>query len=149
MNEEKMDSRSFCIGRFVGAVAAWSEAARAGAKEMSLSSPFPPTDYDILVTYVEEITKNNEVKYYLEKNLMTTDLFSDVDMTGKWVFMIYKEDRLIQNYLALKEEKELLEGEGRYRGQSRMDVAVKMGRLLGYSDSYTRQRLEEQKQARR
>lgn len=144
MSEEVMDPRSFYIGRFIGAVAAWCEAARAEAKDMSLSSPFQPTDHDSLITYVDKVTKENGVKFYLEKSLMTTDLFADVDMTGKWVFMIYKKDQVMEEYLALKAEKERLEGEGKYHGQRRINIAMKMGRLLGYSDSYIRQRVEEQ-----
>jgi hypothetical protein len=73
---------------------------------------------------------------------MTTDLFADVDMTGRWVFVIYKKDRVIEGYLALKAEKERLEESREYTGEARRDIAVKMGRLLGYDEDYIIQRME-------
>jgi hypothetical protein len=137
-----LDPRSYYVGKFAGSATAWCEAARSGAKEMSLSSPFPPGDHDLLLPYIERAAKENEVQFYLEKTLMTTDLFADVDMTGKWVFVIYKKDGVIEDYLALKAEKGRLEESGDYAGEARRDIAVKMGRLLGYDEDYIIQRME-------
>ena len=109
---------------------------------MSLSSPFPPEDHDLLLPHIERAARENEVQFYLEKTLMTTDLFADVDMMGKWAFVIYKKDRVIKDYLALKVEKERLEESGDYAGEVRRDIAVKMGRLLGYEEDYIIQRME-------
>jgi hypothetical protein len=142
LNAEGLDPRSYYVGRFAGSATAWCEAARSGAKEMSLSSPFPPEDHDLLLPHIERAARENDVHFYLEKTLMTTDLFADVDMTGKWVFVIYKKDRVIEDYLALKAEKERLEESGEYAGEARRDIAVKMGRLLGYDEDYIIQRME-------
>ena len=142
LSAEGLDPRSYYIGRFAGSATAWCEAARSGAKEMSLSSPFPPEDHDLLLPHIERAARENEVQFYLEKTLMTTDLFADVDMMGKWAFVIYKKDRVIKDYLALKVEKERLEESGDYAGEVRRDIAVKMGRLLGYEEDYIIQRME-------
>ena len=142
MSAEGLDPESYRIGRFAGSVYAWSEAARSGAKEMSLGSPFPPEDHDRLLPYVEEATGANDVHFYLEKSLMTTDLFADVDMGGNWVFIIYKEERILENYLSLKAEKERLEEEGEYVGEARKRIAWDMGRLMGYSDEYIDERMK-------
>ena len=107
-----------------------------------MSSPFPPEDHDLLLPHIERAARENEVQFYLEKTLITTDLFADVDMTGKWVFVIYKKDRVIEDYLALKAEKERLEKSKEYTGEARMVIAVKMGRLLGYDEDYIIQRME-------
>ena len=48
MSAKGLDPESYRIGRFAGSANAWSEAARSGAKKMSLGSPFPPEDHDIL-----------------------------------------------------------------------------------------------------
>jgi hypothetical protein len=142
MSAEGLDPESYRIGRFVGSVFAWCEAARGGAKEMSLSSPFQPEDHDILLPYVEKATEENEVRFHLEKTLMTTDLFADFDMQGKWVFIIYKEKKVLEDYLALKVEKERLEKEGGYIDDARLRIAWGMGRLLDYNDTYIDERLK-------
>ncbi len=142
MSGKGVDSESYRIGRFAGSATAWSEAARSGAKEMSLSSPFPPEDHDLLRPYVERATEGNDVRFHLEKTLMTTDLFADVDMESNWVFIIYKEERVLEGYLALKAEKERLEEDGEYMGEVRKRIAWDLGRLMGYSDEYIDERMK-------
>jgi hypothetical protein len=73
---------------------------------------------------------------------MTTDLFADFDMQGKWVFIIYKEKKVLEDYLALKAEKERLEKEGGYVGEARLRIARGIGGLLGYNDTYIEERLK-------
>ncbi len=142
MSGKGVDSESYRIGRFAGSATAWSEAARSGAKETSLSSPFPPGDHDLLNPYVERATEANDVRFHLEKTLMTTDLFADVDMESNWVFIIYKEERVLEGYLTLKAEKERLEEDGEYVGEVRKRIAWDMGRLMGYSDEYIDERMK-------
>lgn len=142
LSAEGLDPRSYYVGRFAGSATAWSEAARSGAKEMSLSSPFPPEDYDLLLPHIEKAARENEVQFYLEKTLMTTDLFADIDMEDRWVFVIYKKDHVLEDYLSLKSEKESLEEKGEYEGKAREEIAKRMGRLLGYDEDYIAQRLE-------
>lgn len=107
-----------------------------------MSSPFKPEDYDLLHTHIEKASRENEVQFYLEKTLMTTDLFADIDMEGRWVFIIYRKDRVLEDYLSLKSEKGRLEERGEYEGKAREEIAKRMGRLLGYDEGYIAQRLE-------
>jgi len=141
MSTEGLDPKSYRIGRFAGSVTAWSEAARSGAKKMSLSSPFSPVDYNLLLPYVKKATEDNQVRFLLEKNFMTTDLFADVEMGDNWVFIVFKEENVVEDYFALKTEKEHLEKEGKYVGETRKRIAKEMGRLLGYSDQYIDERM--------
>jgi hypothetical protein len=142
MSGKGLDPESYRIGRFAGSVFAWCEAARGGAKEMSLSSPFQQEDHNLLLPYVERATEENDVRFHLEKTLMTTDLFADFDMQGQWVFIIYKEKKVLEDYIALKAEKERLEKEGDYVGEARLRIARGMGGLLGYNDTYIEERLK-------
>ena len=142
LSVKKVDPESIRIGRFAGSVTAWSEAARSDAKEMSLSSPFDPEDYDHLLPYVEKAAEKNQVRFHLEKTLMTTDLFAEIDMGDKWVFIIYKKDRVLADYLALKSKKKRLEEEGKYLGENRKKIARTMGKLLCYSDDYIEERIK-------
>ena len=138
----EMDDRSFALGKQVGEIKAWCEAARSGTKEMSLSAPFRPEDYESILPYMEEQAEHNEVKFHLERSLMGTDLFGEMDLSGIWVFIIYAEDDVLKRYLALKAEKERLESEGEYGGDARREIAVGMGRLLGYSEAHINRRLK-------
>lgn len=124
----------FKLGKMVGEIKAWCEAAKNEAKELGLSAPFKPDDYDILLPHMKEQAGNNSVDYYLEKSLIITDLFGDMDLTGIWVFLIYKDQKTLDAYLKLKEDKERLVESGKYEGEARKDIAVGFGRLLGYSD---------------
>ena len=124
----------FKIGKMVGEIKAWCEAAKNEAKELGLSAPFKPEDYDTLLPHMKEQAGNNSVNYYLEKSLIITDLFGDMDLSDIWVFLIYKDQKTLDAYLKLKENKENLVESGKYEGEARRDIAVRFGRLLGYSD---------------
>lgn len=141
MNVE-LDQKSFQIGRLVGSMNAWCEAARGGAKQMSLSSPFSSAEYEVMLPYMEAAAKQYGIGFYLEKDLMTTDLFTEYEMKGRWVFIIYDKEETIQGYLSLKAKKEKLEKERKYEGEARTDIAVRLGKLLGYSEAYISRRLQ-------
>ena len=138
----EIDERSFALGKQVGEIKAWCEASRSGAKEMSLSAPFKPEDYESLLPHMEEQAGRNEVKFHLERSLMGTDLFGEMDLSGIWVFIIYAEDEVLERYLDLKAEKERLESEGEYVRDARRGIAEGMGRLLGYSEAHINRRLK-------
>ena len=93
----EIDERSFALGKQVGEIKAWCEASRSGAKEMSLSAPFKPEDYESLLPHMEEQAGRNEVKFHLERSLMGTDLFGDMDLSGIWVFIIYAVEEMLES----------------------------------------------------
>ena len=124
----------FKLGMHVGEIKAWCEAAKNDAKRMSLSAPFKPEDYNEIKPYMFEYAQNNGVKYYLEKRIIQTDLFGDMDLSGIWVFIIYKYPKILEEYLALKKEKAKLCTKSKYIGEKRREVAIKFGKLLGYSE---------------
>lgn len=135
-----MDEQSFRLGVHVGEIKAWCEAAKNDAKEMSLSAPFKKGEYELILPYMREYAERNSVNYYLEKELLKTDLFQDIDLEGIWVFIIYRKQEVLLAYLSLKKEKQQLIEEGQYNGEKRREIARKMGRLLGYSDSAIEER---------
>ena len=124
----------FKLGMHIGEIKAWCEAAKNDAKKMSLSAPFKPEEYDDIKPYMAEYADKNSVKYYLEKDLIQTDLFGDMDLSGIWVFIIYKHPEIIEEYLNIKQEKAILLKQDEYCGEKRRDIAIRFGRLLDYSD---------------
>jgi hypothetical protein len=109
---------------------------------MSLSAPFRPEDYEAILPHMEEQARLNQVKFHLERSLMGTDLFGEMDLSGIWVFIIYADDEVLERYLALKVEMEGLESEGEYVGDARRGIAEGMGKLLGYSETHISRRLK-------
>lgn len=97
-------------------------------------STFKPEEIEEITTYIKEYTAKNQVQYYLEKELLVTDLFGEMDLTGIWVYLIYRESDVLKEYLELKDEKTQLEKDGAYTGILRRDLAVRFCLLLGYSD---------------
>ena len=130
----------FKLGMHVGEIKAWCEAARNEAKEMSLSAPFKPGEYESILPYMKKHADGNDISFYQEKELMVTDLFGDMDLSGIWVFIIYKSPETLEKYLKLKEDKTKLLESGKYEGDPRRDIAVRFGRLLGYSDPMINER---------
>ena len=100
----EIEELSFQLGKHVGEIKAWCEAAKNEAKNMSFSAPFTLAYYDLLLPFMEELAQSNDVKFYLEKDILVTDLFPEMDLTGIWVFIIFKNRKMIQDYLSLKEE---------------------------------------------
>jgi hypothetical protein len=130
-----MNMDQFKLGMHVGEIKAWCEAVKNDAKEMSLSAPFKPEEYKTLLPYMKEHAERNGVNFYHEKELIVTDLFWDMDLSGIWVFIIYRSPETLEKYLKLKEDKTKLLESGNYEGEARKDIAVRFGRLLGYSDA--------------
>jgi hypothetical protein len=101
---------------------------------MSLSAPFKPEEYDTILPYMKKHSERNGISFYHEKDLINTDLFGDMDLSGIWVFIIYKDPETLEKYLKLKKNRSKLLESGKYAGAARRDIAVRFGRLLGYSD---------------
>jgi hypothetical protein len=136
-----LESKEYYLGKQVGEIKAWCEAAGSEAKDMSLSHPFQPEDYDFLLSEAEKLAKRNKVHLYLEKSLLQSDLFKGLDLKGQWIFVIYKKQQIIDGYLALKAKKDQLVKNGKYVNATRKEIARKMGRLLGYNESTIEHRL--------
>jgi hypothetical protein len=138
------DARSFYLGNFDGTVGADAEFAMNEAKDFSLSDVFDPKDEPVLTKIVKKKTDGYGVSYYLEKTLMLTDLFSEYDMTNLWVYIIYKKPAVLQAYLDLKAEEAALKAAGNYENETekRASIAFRFGKILGYTDSYLRDKLK-------
>jgi len=136
-----VDEPSYRLGYFCGAAAAMCEMAMNEAKDLSLSHPFPADQEAILRPYVQKKADQYGVSFYLEKDLMLTDLFAEVDMTGMWVYLIYKKPEKLKEYLDLKEKEQGCRSQDRDDPIARKDLARRYGTLLGYSDPYLKEKL--------
>lgn len=76
------------------------------------------------------------VKYYIDKDLLLTKLFSTVEMDGQWVYILYADDAVLQEYLELKQEEKDMIAAGTYTEKAQIDLATRYGKLMGYSDAH-------------
>jgi hypothetical protein len=124
----------FKLGMHVGEIKAWCEAAKNEAKLMSLSAPFNSEEYDELHPYMKEHATRNDVNFFLERELIQTDLFGDMDLYGIWVFIIYKHPETLEKYMKLKQDKAEIIKKAQYKGEKRREIAIRFGKLLGYNE---------------
>ena len=89
---------------------------------------------------MKEYAERNDVSFYHEKELIITDLFGDIALSGIWVFIIYRSRETLDKYLKLKKDKAKLLESGSYEGEARKAIAIRFGRLLGYSDPMINER---------
>lgn len=126
----------------LGAADCFCEMVRAGVKRLALAHPCDsPQERDQYLPYFEELCRKYGVKLYVEDEAFLTDLFPLSLNQGKYNALFYQEDSALQEYLALKGEKEAALAQGTY-GQVRRDIAWRFGKLLSYTDEGIRRLLE-------
>ena len=133
--DKNLQEFSYLLGLFYGKVGTFCEVITKGAKNLAFSEPFYLDDEKLLAPYVEKTTKEYGVKYFFEDSLMLTRLFASVDMDGKGVYILFKEDKYFERYMALKsQEKKLLE-ENLYSEKEQINLGRELGRLMSYSEN--------------
>ena len=131
-----VDEYSFQLGNFDGTVGAFCDVIMTGAKELAFSDPFDPEDEPLFTSYVAKKCEGYGVKYYIDKDLLLTKLFSTVEMDGQWVYILYADDAVLQEYLELKQEEKDMIAAGTYTEKAQIDLATRYGKLMGYSDAH-------------
>lgn len=119
----------------LGAADCFCEMVRAGVKKLALSHPCATREErDRFLPEFQKLCARYGVKMYQEDQPLLTDLFPISMNKGKFNVLFYQEDQVLQDYLALKEEKRAAQAAGAYVGEKRREIARRYGRLLSYSD---------------
>lgn len=127
----------------LGAADCFCEMVRAGVKGLALAHPCPTREErDEYLPYFEELCQKYGVKLYVEDVPLLTDLFPLSMNQGKYNALFYQEDSAIQEYLALKAEKQAAVEAGAYTPEKRRDIAWRYGRLLSYTGEGIQRLLE-------
>jgi len=134
MRNNKGDYGIDKISYQLGMINCFVEMVACGVKQLALSPPIYPEDYEVITKASEGIIKGFNIKSYLEKSLLITDLQSEEFTEGKWSILYYEYDYTLKSYLALKEKKQKFEGSGQYDREARKDIAREFGRLLSYPE---------------
>ncbi len=127
----------------LGAADCFCEMVRAGVKGLALAHPCPTREErDEYLPYFQELCQKYGVKLYVEDVPLLTDLFPLSMNQGKYNALFYQEDSAIQEYLALKAEKQAAVEAGTYTPEKRRDIAWRYGRLLSYTEEGVQRLLE-------
>ena len=131
----KVDRTSFQLGM----INCFVEMVACGVKKLAISPPVSPSDYRLVRKASEDIVRGFGIKSYLEKSLLVTDLQPAEFTEGKWTILYYEDDKVLEDYLALKRNKQQLEQSGQYDEKARKKISFEFGRLL----SYPREKIDE------
>lgn len=117
-----------------GVMDCFCEMVRAGVKRLALSHPMDTKqERDALLEYAQELCSRYGVQYYPEDEGLITDLFPLSMNRGKYNILFFKEEKVLEEYLSLKAEKLVFCQIGGYTAQKRRDLALRYGKLLGYT----------------
>ena len=127
---QTVDARSYNLGILGG----FSEVVRLGIKQLALSEVMSPEEMDDILPDAQVVADRNGVMLYREPELLVTDLYPEDVAAGKHVLLVYTGDTLDQ-YMAIKADKNALVEDGKYEGEARTEIARRFGRLLSYPSS--------------
>lgn len=133
------EERSFAAG----VMDAFNEVIAAEVKKIAFGVPVK--EYAIREEYAkvaEEICEKYQTKFYREDELLVTDLFPVSASKDTYNLIFYKYKKDLDEYLELKNQKKELLERGQYCGEVRGKIAYQLGRLLSYSDSVIKEKIE-------
>ena len=133
-NQNEQPESTFSIDKYsynLGIIGGFSELVDVGVKKLAFSDALPPAEMDVIAAEAEKVALHNHVKLYREKDLIVTYLSPSDVAVGKDVLLIYNGNTL-DEYLALKEEIKKLQAENKYTEEAKMDVSIRLGKMLSY-----------------
>ncbi len=136
----KIDQISFQLGM----INCFAEMVACGVKRLAVSPPLRPEDYEAIEHASEIIMKEFNIKSYLEKSLIVTDLQSEEFTKGKWSILYYKDDYVLKSYLNIKKRKAELIREGKYNTGQRKQISREFMRLLSYPETVIEEKLAQE-----
>ncbi len=116
----------------LGVISAFAEIVNAGVKPLALSHPLSSEEMALFLPEATKIAAKYKVELYLEKDLIHTILFPADIVKDKEVLLLYQGNTL-DRYQAIKRDKAALEHHGIYDDKEALGIAVRFGKLLGYS----------------
>ena len=116
-----------------GVMDAFCEVVGAGVKQLALSHPFTSlAEMNHYLSYAEQLCKTYHLSCYPETTILITDLFPYSMNKGKYNILFYKEPKVLETYLKLKQQKAELVKHNAYQAEKRMNIALAFGELLSY-----------------
>lgn len=127
---DNFDQKSYEIG----IAGCFIEMVAAGVKALALSTPLTDDNKSILLPACEEIASGYNVKIYVESKLLDTNLSPDGYNTNKTQLIFYKDDKVLEEYKALKAKEKELKDNNLYTQDEKDKMSVLFCRLLSYPE---------------
>jgi len=134
---EGIDPFSFQLGM----INCFVEMVACGVKQLAVSPPLSPSQYDALAPYSDQIVKGFGIASYLEKALMVTMLQSPEFTRNKCSILYYKNETTLTAYLELKERQTRLTALGGYDANAQKEISVAFMKLLSYPNDVIESKL--------
>ena len=123
----------------LGVMDCFCEMVAAGVKELAMSHPSEAKEErDSWISDVKKLSGRYGILFYTEDEPFLTALFPEEQSRGKFLFLFYRTQDVLDRYLALKEEKRCLEENGTLTRQENDRIAEEFGRLLSYPEEEIR-----------
>lgn len=135
---EGIDPFSFQLGM----INCFVEMVACGVKQLAISPPLSPPQYEVLSPYSEQIVKGFGIASYLEKSLMVTMLQSPEFTRNKCSILYYKNKTTLTAYLELKERQTRLTASDGYDASAQKEISVAFMELLSYPCEVIASKLE-------
>lgn len=137
MEESTIDVFSFQLGM----INCFVEMVAVGVKELALSPPLLPNDYNLVKPYSDKIIAGFEIKSYTDDSLLVTMLQTEDFTKGKKTILYFRKEETLNKYLALKTEKEKLLSEKRWTAEADRRLSEKFMRLLSYPEELIEEKI--------
>lgn len=113
---------------------AFAEVVGAGCKRLALSATYEPEFAKEMMAATEHAAEEYNVLLHVEDKLLVTKLFPADVAKDKVVIMIFQNQGVLDEYLALKEKKKESNSKGN-PDEIEFEIARKFGKLLSYDDA--------------
>ena len=110
----------------------FAEMVACGVKELAISPPLNPSQYETIAPYSREIVTGFSIESYLEHSLMLTLLQSPEFTENKCSILYYRNKPTLDAYLSLKNRQSGLIESDRYDAHAQKEISVAFMELLSY-----------------
>ena len=118
---------------YAGSIFTAAEFVSAGCKKLALSAPYTEEEVAAMMEPIKMASEEYNVPFYVEKDFLTTILFSPLLTEGKTVLFIAQNQNVLDDYFELKKYKQKAMEEGRL-AEVEKEIAWKFGNVLSYSE---------------
>ena len=118
---------------YAGSAFTAAEFVSAGCKKIAISPTYIEEELSALLEPSRMAAEEYKIPYYVERDFLTTKLFSPSLTDGKIVILFVQNQAVLEEYFALKKEKKAAIENGNLQ-EIEENIAWKFGRLLSYSD---------------
>lgn len=129
----------------LGMINCFVEMIACGVKKLALSPPLKPEDYQAIRSASESMVKGFGIRSYLEKKLMITYLQSEEFTRNKWSVLYYKDEKILETYLELKNRQQELMDRGIYDEAAKQVISRQFMQLLSYPEDVIENKLRQTK----